>query len=321
VLTTCGRALGQVFRGVDGLARFAKRKRAGAADLAACLMGLGVLIANGSAIQMKGCGGVKIHSATALAAPVAALALALACEREVSRKSPHALALEGIDKQLDPSPRLFFARAREFMHDNRDVVRRLDRAGGLDQELSLRAAGSWSARACALGLRNAELILWNARAGAATVGDSPRLASAREGSAGSDEKEKPSSPRSALVDESFSEQALGQNATDQTCCATARDDHQLDHAPCRTTCWRRRPHVRRRAGSARWSPESGIGSSEPGCSRRRWRDRFSIAEMEDGHGDRGGARGAPRRHRQARSPRPQPQRPGADRDAAVPARP
>lgn len=214
--TVLSRALGQVFlREVDALARFPRSERAGAADLAASMIGLGVLIANGSAIQIKGCGGMKTHSATALTAPVAALALALACEREAARSSHTAPGLALIDKQLDPSARLLFGLARELMRENRDVVRRLDHgADGLDQgAFSLRKpGGSIGARLLrALGLKKPRELdpLEQLELEAAIAGDAPRLGAATGAAAGSkadradDRKRAKLAEIRALVDESF----------------------------------------------------------------------------------------------------------------------
>lgn len=141
VLTTvlC-RALGQIFlREVDVMGRFNKVERQAAGDLAASLLGLGVLIANGSAIQVKGCGGVKVHSATSLGAPESVLALALGLERRPG--SAAALASGELERALDPVPRDFLGAARAFVVANRSIVRRLD--DGPDSvesgEFSLRA--------------------------------------------------------------------------------------------------------------------------------------------------------------------------------------
>jgi hypothetical protein len=69
-------------------------------DLAGVLLGFGVLLANGSHIYMKGCGGVQVHSATRLPVDEITVALGLFCrlfdvpERTVKsrllRKSPDA---------------------------------------------------------------------------------------------------------------------------------------------------------------------------------------------------------------------------------------
>ena len=49
-------------------------------DLAAVLLGFGVLLANGSYIYMKGCSGVQVHSATRMPVDEVTVALALFCK-------------------------------------------------------------------------------------------------------------------------------------------------------------------------------------------------------------------------------------------------
>ncbi len=121
------RAAGHVFLSeVDALGGFRKGERARASDLAATLLGLGVLIANGSGISVKGCGGVKIHSVTSFSAPEAVLALALAVERAQLRHPEH--QNPKLEAGLDAVARSHLAEARAFMANNRDVVRRLDDA-------------------------------------------------------------------------------------------------------------------------------------------------------------------------------------------------
>lgn len=144
VLTSAlSRAVGQIFlRETEGLARFAKPERGPAADLAASMLGLAPLIANGSAIEVKGCGGVKIHSTTAFGAAEAALALALVVERQALRKTGE--LSPGFERGLDPVIRGLYPLAKSFMEENRDVIRRVDDAPGPVErgDFSLRAAGS-----------------------------------------------------------------------------------------------------------------------------------------------------------------------------------
>ena len=127
VLTTVmARSVGMIFLDASGAAaRFRKNEIGPAADLAATMLGLGVLVANGAGIEVKGCGGVKVHAATALSAPQAALALALALERDV-RKGRDEPA--GLEAGLDAVARGLLGPARAFVHQNKDVVRRIDDA-------------------------------------------------------------------------------------------------------------------------------------------------------------------------------------------------
>lgn len=127
VTTVLARAVGQVFlREVDGLRAFSKAERGGAADLAASMLGLGVLIANGAGIEVKGCGGIKVHSATTLTPPEAVLALAVACERAELKDKKRALEHEGLTRGLDRVAQGLFGQARTFVRHNRDTVRLLD---------------------------------------------------------------------------------------------------------------------------------------------------------------------------------------------------
>ncbi len=143
VLTTAlARALGQiVLFEADVASRFAPKEIAPAADLAAALLGLGVIVANGSAIEVKGCGGMKVHGATSLGPAEAVLALALTCEREVHRGRD---LPAGLEAGLDRIARSLFGMARAFMHENRAVVRRLDEgAETLEKDqFTLREEGS-----------------------------------------------------------------------------------------------------------------------------------------------------------------------------------
>jgi hypothetical protein len=131
VLTTVfASALGEVFlREIDALKRFAPKERGAVADLAATLLGLGVIVANGSGIEMKGCGGVKVHAATKLTAPQAVFALAIAIERS-SRNPKSATDLGPLGGQLDNVARGMFASALDVVRSNRDLVRRIDDAPG-----------------------------------------------------------------------------------------------------------------------------------------------------------------------------------------------
>jgi len=130
VLTTVlTRAIGGVFmQEADVLSSFPGRERAAAADLAATMLGLGVLVANGSGIEVKGCGGVKVHSATSMGAAQATLALAVAIEREKLQRPANLTPTPALLKGLDPVARALLAMAIAFVEHNRGVVRRIDDA-------------------------------------------------------------------------------------------------------------------------------------------------------------------------------------------------
>ena len=87
-------------------------------DLAATMLGFGVLVTNGSHIVVKGCGGAKVHSATRLPTDELTLALAIFCRSfGVDMRIAH--------KHLDPIPREHFDRAEAWVRTNAAVVRRL----------------------------------------------------------------------------------------------------------------------------------------------------------------------------------------------------
>jgi hypothetical protein len=115
-----------LFLDVSGaVTRFRKDELGPAADLAASMLGLGVLVANGSGIEVEGCGGMKVHAATSLSATQTALALALVVEREVARGRAEPTGLEA---GLDVVARASFGPALTMFRQNRDVIRRLDDA-------------------------------------------------------------------------------------------------------------------------------------------------------------------------------------------------
>jgi hypothetical protein len=100
---------------------FGKAEREGAVDLAAVSLGFGVLIANGSAIEVAGCGGKKVHSATALGAGETSLALALSCALEGTAPSR-------VGRFLSAPLAAPFDVATRTIGSNREVVRMIDAA-------------------------------------------------------------------------------------------------------------------------------------------------------------------------------------------------
>lgn len=128
VTTALARSVGEVFLlEADALAAFGKKERAPVIDLAASMLGLAVLVANGSGIEVKGCGGIKVQSVTSLTTPLATLAVAMVERREVLKKSRPADA-GALDPHLDNVARAMFGMAQSYVRANDDVVRRLDDA-------------------------------------------------------------------------------------------------------------------------------------------------------------------------------------------------
>lgn len=123
-------------------------------DLAAVLLGFGVLAANGSYIYMKGCGGVKVHSATRMTAPEIAVALAVFCRL-------HGVPDRTAAKHLETTPRELFGEACAWASSNEKVVRllRSDPELVAADEFTLRETSSWLARALGLGRPKKEAVL------------------------------------------------------------------------------------------------------------------------------------------------------------------
>lgn len=115
-------------------------------DLAATLLGFGVLVTNGSHIYMKGCSGVQVHSATKMGVEDLGLALALFC---ALHEIPDSLAA----KHLETSPREAFDEGSVWVASNRKLVKllRSDPTAIEDDRYSLSEARSWLARALGIG--------------------------------------------------------------------------------------------------------------------------------------------------------------------------
>jgi len=117
------------------------REREPATDLAAALLGFGVLVANGSYIYAKGCGGVQVHTATKMPVDETAFALAIFCKLH---QVPERLAA----KHLDPTPRDHLSEAMVWADSNAVVLRQLraDPDAVEGDDFSLNPAGSWLSR-------------------------------------------------------------------------------------------------------------------------------------------------------------------------------
>lgn len=120
-------------------------------DLAAVLLGFGVLMANGSYVYVKGCGGVQVHSATTMPVDEITLALGIFCRL-------HAMPARTARKHLDATPAAHFDKARAWTISNAAALTMLEtkpaavRAG----EYVLQPARSWLARALGVGGRSRE---------------------------------------------------------------------------------------------------------------------------------------------------------------------
>ena len=116
-------------------------EREPATDLAAVLLGFGPLVANGSYIYMKGCGSVRVHSATRMPVEEVTLALAVYC-------ALHGVAPRSAARHLTITPRAHFDEAAVWADSNAAVVRLLRRDPDVIEagDFTLAPAGSWLSR-------------------------------------------------------------------------------------------------------------------------------------------------------------------------------
>jgi len=119
-----------------------------AADLAATLLGFGVLMTNGSHIYMKSCGGVQVHSATKMGVEEMGMALAIFC---ALHDIPDRLA----QKHLETTPRESFDEASVWCASNRKIVRllRSDPVAIEEDRYEIGEARSWLARVVGFGMK------------------------------------------------------------------------------------------------------------------------------------------------------------------------
>lgn len=122
--------------------------REAATDLAAVLLGFGVLVANGSYIYMKGCSGVQVHSATRMPVDELTLALALFCKL-------HGLPERSASAHLELTPREHFDEGVAWASSNMSVVKLLRKSPDtiMADDYKLSEARSWLARALGIGAR------------------------------------------------------------------------------------------------------------------------------------------------------------------------
>jgi hypothetical protein len=121
-----------------------------AIDLAAVLLGFGVLAANGAYIYAKGCGGVQVQSATRMPVDEVTLALAIHCRLH---QVPDRLA----ERHLTVTPRAHFEEAAVWASSNAQLVRMLREAPAriAAGDFEIAESRSWLARALGFGKRRA----------------------------------------------------------------------------------------------------------------------------------------------------------------------
>jgi len=134
----------------DAMKALPRPDREPAVDLAAVLLGFGVLAANGSYIYAKGCGGVQVHSATRMPVDEVTLALAIFCKLH---QIPDRLA----EKHLQVTPRAHFEESAVWAASNAQLVRMLreDRARVAADDYAIGESRSWLARALGIGKKRA----------------------------------------------------------------------------------------------------------------------------------------------------------------------
>jgi hypothetical protein len=143
VLTTVfARAAARIFLGEAELVRAVEGPIEAAVDVAAVLLGFGVLLCNGSYIYAKGCGGVSVASATALPVEEIAVLLAMACK-----------LFDHKARELDPTPRAHFAEAKVWADSNASVLElvRTDPRAVEAGSYSLAEPRRWLSRLVGLG--------------------------------------------------------------------------------------------------------------------------------------------------------------------------
>lgn len=168
-------------------------------DLAAVLLGFGVLVANGSYIYMKGCGAVQVHSATRMPVDELAVALALFCKL-------HDVSERAAARHLELTPKEHFEEAFAWASSNASVVRLLRAKPRAIEEdgYSLSPARSWLARALGVGKKKRavtpedEIAALERSIAEGQVKASPKRALSAE-------KQRKIEELKALVDESFSD--------------------------------------------------------------------------------------------------------------------
>lgn len=161
-------------------------------DVAGVLLGFGVLLANGAYIYAKGCGGVRVASATALPVEEVTTALALFCQL-------HDLRPRNVRGHLGTTARALFDEASDWAAANSRVVRllRADRAVIEADGYSLNEARGWLSRLVGLGRRRGPTVPDEA--------ELERMATeaARNAEPGDPDKARRLAALRELVDESF----------------------------------------------------------------------------------------------------------------------
>ncbi|MBI5532629.1 MAG: hypothetical protein HY898_07940 [Deltaproteobacteria bacterium] len=167
-------------------------------EIAATMLGLGVLLTNASYMYSKACKGVNIDQATSL--DVSELSVVLALFVALG-EHPHGRAVQN----LDPTQREAYDEARMWVDSNAKILRRLRRDPGsvaADEHLTVEPARPWLARVLGLGAKKKKTVDLNDEEAVAQIAAS--MAAKRSGATKREEDPKMAELR-ALVDESLTE--------------------------------------------------------------------------------------------------------------------
>ena len=185
--TTLARAVALIFLVESGaIESTPPRDIEATVDLAAVLLGFGVLMANGSHIYQKGCGGVAVHSATKMSVEEIGTALALFC-------ALHDVPDRVAQKHLTTTPLEAFDEGAVWCASNRKIVKMLrsDPVAIEEERYELGEARSWLARALGIGKKKkatadeelAQIEKWVQTADSGVWGFGSRAASSTPGAA------------------------------------------------------------------------------------------------------------------------------------------
>jgi hypothetical protein len=147
--TTLVRAVATMFMSeADAFAGVLDADREPLTDLAAVLLGFGVLMANGSYIYMKGCSGVQVHAATKMPVDEVTLALGIFCRL-------YDVPERAASKHLELTPSEHFDEAYAWASSNHAVMKMLRKSPGAVRagEYTLQPARSWLARVLGVGAK------------------------------------------------------------------------------------------------------------------------------------------------------------------------
>jgi hypothetical protein len=147
--TTMVRAVAYMFlTEADAFADVPAVEREPLTDLAAVLLGFGVLMGNGAFIYQKGCGGVKVHSATKMPVDEVTFALGVFCRLfDVSERAAA--------RHLELTPSEHFDEAYAWASSNTAVMKMLRKSPDAVRagDYTMAPSRSWLARVLGVGAR------------------------------------------------------------------------------------------------------------------------------------------------------------------------